>query len=157
MHIKECTQAVSHLRKKRNKGHDAWCPAWHLSLATDSPDPLSLAFPSSLHGSLRPQPPTYFPHDRGRRLISQATLCLPRCWSPQPHGLAPSRVLPSGPVSKRHADKSARKEEQHHRTAAAARDLSPAVTGSHQRLEVRPQLLLPLQLQLFMDPLQLQI
>jgi hypothetical protein len=40
---------------------------------------LSLAFPSSPHGSLCPQRSTYFPHIHGRRLISQATMGLPRC------------------------------------------------------------------------------
>jgi hypothetical protein len=107
-------------------------------------------FPSSPHG-LTPLPvplPTFLTTMVVARSPRPLWSC-PAAWSPWLPRLCPARiVLPSDP--------SARKEDQSRQPAGAAGDLSHAAPGSHRWLKLRQQLLLPLQLQLFMDTLQLQ-
>jgi hypothetical protein len=110
--------------------------------------PLSLASPSPWPHSA----PSHFPHSCGCRLIAQATMARPAAILPGSHGLAP-RTTCSRPYQP-HNGVQIRAREKRSAPPAGRRRRRPQslCPRSHQRLKIRSQLLLPLQLQVFMDP-----
>jgi hypothetical protein len=122
MHVKKSTWAFSHLRKKYTDTGAFGCRQDLFSLAC-SPVPLTrpltreiLPWSPQLSLSLLPNPHgTHFPHGRGRRLISQATMGSPSSSPPAPMALLVgqrSPISPKSQLSQWRADPSARKEDQ---------------------------------------------